>query len=57
MQSRIDLAASKMGSAKTPDELSDTFADVEGALDGKVPYDDLAAAYKANETRIENAGE
>jgi hypothetical protein len=57
LQSRLDLANSKMSEAKDPDELSSVFADIEGALDGKVPYDDLAGAFRQHETRIENGGE
>jgi hypothetical protein len=54
LQSRIDLANAKMATAKDHDELSSAFADIEAALDGKVPYDELAGAYRTHETRIEN---
>tara|TARA_R110002110_G_scaffold37601_1_gene124004 strand:+ start:1786 stop:2601 length:816 start_codon:yes stop_codon:yes gene_type:complete len=57
LTSRMDLANAKMAKAKDPDELSNAFADMEGALDGKVPYDDLAGMYRLHETRIENGGE
>jgi hypothetical protein len=55
-QSRIDLANARMADAKDPNELSDTFAGIEGALDGKVPYEELAASYRLHEDRIENGG-
>lgn len=50
---RLDLAGKKLEAVTDMDALSDTFADIEGALEGKVKYDELAALYRENETRLE----
>lgn len=52
---RLELAGARMAEAKDIDTLNDAFADLEGILDGKVPYDELASIHRQNETRLMNS--
>lgn len=50
---RLEKVTERLSACKDFDELSNEFADIEAALDGKVKYDELAGIYKAAEKRLE----
>lgn len=49
---RFELAEKRMAEAEDEDALADIYANVEGALDGKVNADELAALYRKHQARI-----
>ena len=52
---RLEMAGARMANAKTLDDLNDAFADLEGILDKKVPWDDLAGLHRKYEAKLEGA--
>ena len=49
---RLVVADKKMSDAKDVDALNDVFSDMEAALEGKVPWPELAALHKKHEGRL-----
>lgn len=50
---RLEKVTERLEKCKDIDELSNEFADIEAALEGKIKYDELAGIYKAAERKLE----
>lgn len=50
---RLQMAEARLASAKTIDDLNDAFTTLEGALDKKVPWDEIAALHRKYEAKLE----
>lgn len=50
---RMEMADRRMAKSNDADDLTNVMTDLEGILDKKVPYDDLAGLYRKHERRLE----
>ena len=49
---RLQMAENRMAACTDIDKLADVMADLEGILEGKITYDELAGLYRKREAEL-----